>query len=151
MKLLLFDFVDLLEKLPADMKVLVLHGQADQIIPFECSQVNKAFSVVSACSLCFQEILRRIPSARFVEIGPESGKLPTLQFGHNFTLYFPVKIWDDLVKEFLRDPEPMVPPSPEPDVSVTEEPATTEVVPTRHHVNSESPTTKPATDWATSP
>jgi len=91
----LFDFSGLLEKLPADMQVLVLHGQADQIIPFECSE----------------EIVRRIPSARFVEIGPEPGKLPTLQFGHNFTLYFPVKIWDDFITEFLRVPEPIVPPS----------------------------------------
>ncbi|KAF8205664.1 hypothetical protein K438DRAFT_517604 [Mycena galopus ATCC 62051] len=100
----LFDFVDLLEKLPADMQVLVLHGQADQIIPFECSQ----------------EILRRIPGARFVEIGPEPGKLPTLEFGHNFTLYFAAQIWDDLVNEFLRVPEPTQ-VSPDPDLSPTEE------------------------------
>ncbi|KAJ7311598.1 Alpha/Beta hydrolase protein [Mycena albidolilacea] len=114
----LFDFAALLEKLPPEMHVLVLHGQADQIIPFECSQ----------------EIVRRIPSARFVEIGPEPGKLPTLQFGHNFTLYFPVKIWGDLIGEFLRVPEPSVPPDPDfsatstkenlADLPITEPPAT---------------------------
>ncbi|KAF7363929.1 Haloacetate dehalogenase H-1 [Mycena sanguinolenta] len=95
----LFDFADLLEKLPTEMQVLVFHGQADQIIPFECSQ----------------EILRRVPSARFVEIGPEPGKLPTLQFGHNFTLYFPVKIWGDLIAEFLQ-------PAPDPDPPTTQLP-----------------------------
>ncbi|KAJ7074026.1 Alpha/Beta hydrolase protein [Mycena amicta] len=84
----LFDFTGLLEQIPEDLPVLVLHGQADQIIPFECSQ----------------EIVRRIRGAKFVEVGPEPGKLPTLQFGHNFTLYFPVKIWDDLVREFLHGP-----------------------------------------------
>ncbi|KAJ7217041.1 Alpha/Beta hydrolase protein [Mycena pura] len=82
----LFDFVDLLEKIPPDLPVLVMHGEADQIIPFECSQ----------------EIVRRIPSARFVEVGPEPGKLPSLLFGHNFTHYFTVAVWDDLVREFLR-------------------------------------------------
>ncbi|KAJ7461571.1 Alpha/Beta hydrolase protein [Mycena latifolia] len=82
----LFDFVALLEKLPQDMPVLVIHGEADQIIPFECSKV----------------ILQRIPGARFIEVGPEPGKLPTLTFGHNFTLYFPVSIWDDIVNNFLR-------------------------------------------------
>ncbi|KAJ7685618.1 Alpha/Beta hydrolase protein [Mycena polygramma] len=106
----LFDFAALLEKLPTDMQVLVIHGEADQIIPFECSK----------------DILRRIPAARFVEVGPEPGKLPTLEFGHNFTLYFPVKIWDDFVREFLRvpDPEPAASESPVsepiPEVATTE-------------------------------
>jgi hypothetical protein len=81
-----------------------------------------------------QEIVRRIPSARFVEVGPEPGKLPTLQFGHNFTLYFPVKIWDDLIGGFLRVPEANVPPDPDfsttstkenlADLPITEPPAT---------------------------
>ncbi|KAJ7172017.1 Alpha/Beta hydrolase protein [Mycena filopes] len=82
----LFDFAALLEKIPTDTQVLVIHGEADQIIPFECSR----------------EILRRIPHARFVEIGPEPGKLPTLQFGHNFALYFPVSIWDNFLVGFLE-------------------------------------------------
>ncbi|KAJ7481143.1 Alpha/Beta hydrolase protein [Mycena galericulata] len=82
----LFDFAALLEKLPHDLPVLVIHGEEDQIIPFHCSK----------------EILRRIPGARFVEIGPEPGKLPSLTFGHNFSLYFPVSIWEDLVRDFLR-------------------------------------------------
>ncbi|KAJ6531610.1 Alpha/Beta hydrolase protein [Mycena vulgaris] len=86
----LFDFADLLEKLPEDMPVLVVHGEADQIIPFECSKV----------------ILQRIPHARFIEVGPEPGKLPSLTFGHNFTLYFPVSIWGDLVDQFLRPVSP---------------------------------------------
>ncbi|KAJ7137816.1 Alpha/Beta hydrolase protein [Mycena epipterygia] len=94
----LFDFAALLEKLPQDLPVLVTHGEADQIIPFECSQ----------------EIVRRIPGARFVEVGPEPGKLPTLQFGHNWTLYFAVSIWENLVKEFLRAPEPLTPADPGP-------------------------------------
>ncbi|KAJ6531200.1 Alpha/Beta hydrolase protein [Mycena capillaripes] len=115
----LFDFVDLLEKLPADMQVLVIHGEADQIIPFECSR----------------EILRRIPGARFIEIGPEPGKLPTLQFGHNFTLYFPAKIWDDLMKQFLRVPDPL----PEPDLSAKTESAAAELATTS---TTESPTTE---------
>jgi hypothetical protein len=115
-KLLLFDFADLLEKLPADMQVLVIHGEADQIIPFECSKVNKSTTAYrqpphSFCSS--QEILRRIPGSRFIEFGPEPGKLPTLQFGHNFSLYFAAKIWDDVITEFLRIPEPSA-TSPEP-------------------------------------
>ncbi|KAJ7766748.1 Alpha/Beta hydrolase protein [Mycena metata] len=91
----LFDFAALLERIPADIRVLVIHGELDQIIPFECSQ----------------EILRRIPHARFVEIGPEPGKLPSLQFGHNFTLYFPVQIWENFLKGFLS--AEMKPPSSE--------------------------------------
>ncbi|KAJ7633046.1 Alpha/Beta hydrolase protein [Roridomyces roridus] len=82
----LFDFGDLLGKLPEELPVLVLHGEADEIIPFECSK----------------EILRRIPGARFVEVGPEPGKLPTLTFGHNFTLYFPALVWEHLIREFLK-------------------------------------------------
>ncbi|KAF7295577.1 Hydrolase-4 domain-containing protein [Mycena indigotica] len=71
----LFDFKDLLAKIPKQLPVLVLHGEADQIIPFECSQ----------------ETLRSIRGAKFVQVGTEPGMLPSLQFGHNFTLYFPVK------------------------------------------------------------
>jgi hypothetical protein len=40
LKLQLFDFAALLVKLPPDLPVLVIHGEADQIIPFECSQVR---------------------------------------------------------------------------------------------------------------
>ncbi|KAJ7805638.1 hypothetical protein B0H14DRAFT_2879475, partial [Mycena olivaceomarginata] len=98
----LFDFAALLEKLPAEMHVLVLHGQADQIIPFECSQ----------------EIVRRIPSARFVEVGPEPGKLPTLQFGHNFTLYFPPSVPSDLDFSATSTKENLA------DLPITEPPAT---------------------------
>ncbi|KAJ6563221.1 Alpha/Beta hydrolase protein [Mycena sp. CBHHK59/15] len=95
-----FDFAALLGNLPKELPVLVLHGEADQIIPFECSQV----------------MLQRIPGARFIEIGPEPGQLPTLQFGHNFTLYFPAKIWGDVVNKFLgsyervEEPVSAVPP-----------------------------------------
>ncbi|KAJ7940172.1 Alpha/Beta hydrolase protein [Mycena leptocephala] len=77
----IFDFADLLEKLPADMQVLVIHGEADQIIPFECRNFTANTWLA------------------FIEFGPEPGKLPTLQFGHNFSLYFAAKIWDDVITD----------------------------------------------------
>lgn len=39
-KLKRFDFVELLDKLPTDIRVMVIHGQLDQVIPFSCAEVN---------------------------------------------------------------------------------------------------------------
>ncbi|KAJ7286360.1 Alpha/Beta hydrolase protein [Mycena rebaudengoi] len=93
----MFDFADLLQYIPQELPILILHGEADQIIPFEYSQ----------------DMLRRIPSARFIEIGPEPGKLPTLTFGHQFSLYFPTAVWEGVINEFLKPPnaatDPIIP------------------------------------------
>lgn len=64
----------------------MIHGQIDQVIPFSCAQ----------------EILQRIPWARLVEIGERPGQVPDYAFGHHWFEYFDVRVWRDVLEEFLR-------------------------------------------------
>jgi len=80
-----FDFTGLHEKLPRSMQFLVIHGDLDAIVP----------------PYCGQEILRRIPWARPVEIGTHPGAVETLEFGHHWFEYFDVRVWHDVVEKFL--------------------------------------------------
>jgi pimeloyl-ACP methyl ester carboxylesterase len=109
----MFDFADLLQYIPQELPILILHGEADQIIPFECSQVRAPSLIAARLTSVTKDMLRRIPSARFIEIGPEPGKLPTLTFGHQFSLYFPTAVWEGVINEFLKPPnaatDPIIP------------------------------------------
>ncbi|KAJ7696513.1 Alpha/Beta hydrolase protein [Mycena rosella] len=81
-----FDFEALLPNISRNIRVLVIHGQHDQVIPFRCSQ----------------EMLRRIPGARFVELGNKPGQVPSLAFGHHWFEYFDLSVWYNVVDVHLR-------------------------------------------------
>ncbi|KAF8205665.1 Alpha/Beta hydrolase protein [Mycena galopus ATCC 62051] len=84
-----FDFTGLHEKLPRNLRrktrFLVIHGDLDAIVPPSCGQ----------------EILRRIPWAKPVEIGPQRGAVESLAFGHHWFEYFDVRVWHNMVENFL--------------------------------------------------
>ncbi|KAF8891233.1 hypothetical protein BD779DRAFT_1670876 [Infundibulicybe gibba] len=86
-----FDFTGLHNKLPKDMQFLVIHGELDAIVPPSCGQ----------------EILRRIPRAKSIEVGGRPGQVEHLNFGHHWYEYFDIQVWDDVVEYFL-EPNPMV-------------------------------------------
>ncbi|KAF7363930.1 Haloacetate dehalogenase H-1 [Mycena sanguinolenta] len=83
-----FDFTGLHEKLPRSMQFLIIHGERDAIVP----------------PYCGQEILKRIPWARPVEIGTQYGAVETLAFGHHWFEYFDVRLWHNVVENFLASP-----------------------------------------------
>ncbi|KAK7040868.1 hypothetical protein VNI00_009464 [Paramarasmius palmivorus] len=80
-----FNFADLLGHVLPTTKVLVIHGELDQVIPFSAAQT----------------ILGRIPSAQFLRAGTERGELPTLRFGHHWYEYFDPEIWRDVLEVFM--------------------------------------------------
>ncbi|KAF8163516.1 Alpha/Beta hydrolase protein [Crassisporium funariophilum] len=80
-----FDFVDLLDKLPRDIQIMVIHGQLDQVIPFHCGE----------------EVLKRIPWARLVDEGNQPGQVPSLKFGHFWYEYFDIQVWHDVIDTFI--------------------------------------------------
>ncbi|KAJ6581663.1 Alpha/Beta hydrolase protein [Mycena capillaripes] len=81
-----FDFEDLLPNISRNVRVLVIHGQQDQIIPFRCAD----------------DILQRIPGARFVELGNKPGQVPNLAFGHQWFEYFDLQVWYNVIDMHLR-------------------------------------------------
>ncbi|KAH9483869.1 hypothetical protein JR316_0003347 [Psilocybe cubensis] len=80
-----FDFVELLSKLSVDIQVMVIHGRLDQVVPFTCAE----------------EIIRRIPHARLVEIGNLPGQIPSCDFGHFWYEYFDIQVWRDVIDVFM--------------------------------------------------
>jgi hypothetical protein len=64
---------------------LVIHGELDQVVPFYSAQ----------------EILRRIPWAKQVEIGCLPGQVENLAFGHLWFEYFDIQVWHDVIETFL--------------------------------------------------
>ncbi|KAF8077746.1 Alpha/Beta hydrolase protein [Lyophyllum atratum] len=87
-----FQFADLLSKLPADMKVMVIHGTMDQVIPIRCGE----------------DIAKRIHGVTFVQKGTQPGQVPSLDFGHFWYEYFDIKVWNAVVNVFINDaPPPM--------------------------------------------
>ncbi|KAF5381111.1 hypothetical protein D9615_004137 [Tricholomella constricta] len=87
-----FQFADLLPNLPAEMKVMVIHGTSDQVIPLRCGE----------------DILRRIRGAKSVQKGIQPGQVPTLEFGHYWYEYFDIKVWQDVVNVFIDDAPPSI-------------------------------------------
>ncbi|KAJ7492000.1 Alpha/Beta hydrolase protein [Mycena latifolia] len=81
-----FDFEALLPNISRNIRVLVIHGLQDGVIPFPCAE----------------EMLRRIPGARFVEQGNQPGQVPNLAFGHHWFEYFDLSVWYNVVEAHLR-------------------------------------------------
>ncbi|KXN92264.1 Putative aminoacrylate hydrolase RutD [Leucoagaricus sp. SymC.cos] len=81
-----FDFEQLLKHIPKDIRVLVIHGQLDQVIPFSCAE----------------DIISRIPQARLVGEGSQFGHVPTLKFGHLWYEYFDPQVWHDVLHAFMQ-------------------------------------------------
>ncbi|KAJ7217045.1 Alpha/Beta hydrolase protein, partial [Mycena pura] len=80
-----FDFTGLHAKLPRNVPFLIIHGDLDRVVPPYCSQ----------------EILRRIPWAKPLEVGSQSGMVPHLDVGHQWFEYFDAQVWHDVVEGFL--------------------------------------------------
>jgi len=87
-----FDFTGLHEKLPRDVRFLIIHGTLDGMVPF----------------YCVQETLQRIPWATPLQTGPLSGQVETLAFGHHFYEYFDIQVWCEVVDRFLTNSLPNV-------------------------------------------
>ncbi|KAJ6518938.1 Alpha/Beta hydrolase protein [Mycena sanguinolenta] len=81
-----FDFEDLLPNISRNVRVLVIHGQQDQVIPFRC----------------VEDMLQRIPGARLVELGNQPGQVPSLAFGHHWFEYFDLGVWYNVIDMHLR-------------------------------------------------
>jgi len=79
-----FDFLGYHDKLSRDIQFLVIHGEVDEVVPFYCGQ----------------EILRRIPWAKIVEIGEAPGQVESYAFGHHWFEYFDIQVWHDVVEKF---------------------------------------------------
>ncbi|TFK30094.1 alpha/beta-hydrolase [Coprinopsis marcescibilis] len=77
------------EQIPRDIKVLVLHGELDQVLPFSSSR----------------QVLKRIPWAKDVEVGGKPGQVPSLAFGHQWFEYFDIAVWKNVIEMFLNDVE----------------------------------------------
>ncbi|KAG5722141.1 putative aminoacrylate hydrolase RutD [Termitomyces sp. T112] len=76
------------DKLSRNIQFLIIHGELDEVVPFYCGQ----------------EILRRIPWARLVEIGNHPGQVENYGFGHHWFEYFDIRVWHDVVETFLANP-----------------------------------------------
>ncbi|KAL0946569.1 hypothetical protein HGRIS_012772 [Hohenbuehelia grisea] len=85
-----FNFAGLHDKLPRDMKILVLHGVEDLIVPFSSSE----------------EICKLIPWAKRVEVGTQPGQTPSLSYGHNWFEYFDINAWRDVIEVFVENSKP---------------------------------------------
>ncbi|KAF8216664.1 Alpha/Beta hydrolase protein [Mycena galopus ATCC 62051] len=81
-----FDFEDLLPNISRDIRVLIIHGQQDQVIPFRC----------------VEDMLERIPGARLVDLGNKPGQVPNLAFGHQWFEYFDLRVWYNVIDMHLR-------------------------------------------------
>ncbi|KAG6814595.1 hypothetical protein H0H92_000124 [Tricholoma furcatifolium] len=88
-----FDFADLLSKLPTDIKVLIIHGKLDKIVPRWCGE----------------DIQKRIHGAVMLECGTRPGQVPSLDFGHNWYEYFDLEVWQNVVNLSIDDVETPTP------------------------------------------
>ncbi|KAG6844134.1 hypothetical protein H0H87_009521 [Tephrocybe sp. NHM501043] len=72
------------------MKVLVIHGTLDQVIPRRCGE----------------DVQARIHGAVFLKSGTEPGQVPSLDFGHYWYEYFDIEVWQNVVNTFIDDASP---------------------------------------------
>lgn len=77
----------MLHKIPPSIKILVIHGEKDLIVPYS-----------SGC-----KILELIPHALAVRRGSSKGQVPNHGFGHIWYEYFAVEVWKDVIETFLDD------------------------------------------------
>ncbi|KAE9397385.1 alpha/beta-hydrolase [Gymnopus androsaceus JB14] len=80
-----FNIQYLLPYIPRDIKVLVIHGELDQIIPFSAGREIPSF----------------IPSARFMPIGPSAGQVWSTTFGHFWFQYFDIDMWREVLESHM--------------------------------------------------
>ncbi|TCD70933.1 hypothetical protein EIP91_000839 [Steccherinum ochraceum] len=80
------EFADLHKYFPS-IPVLVIHGSEDQIVPLTEGQ----------------ELLKRIPWARMVQVGDKPGQIPSGKFGHHWWEYFEASVWVDAIEVFLAN------------------------------------------------
>lgn len=76
---------DYYPRLSSDIKVLVIHGKLDGIVPFSYSN----------------DILRHIPWAKRIEVGMQPGQVEHLDFGHNWFEYFDSNVWCEVIERFI--------------------------------------------------
>ncbi|KAL0577094.1 hypothetical protein V5O48_004886 [Marasmius crinis-equi] len=80
-----FNFAGLLHLLPRDLKIMVIHGELDQVIPLKAAQA----------------MMELLPSAEFVQAGQVRGQVPSHRFGHHWYEYFDIEVWRDVMEAFM--------------------------------------------------
>lgn len=105
-----FDFVNLLSMLPTDMKVLVIHGNIDRVIPRRCGIVGSLCYRLprknSDHRFFYQDTQAQIRGAVFLESGSHPSQVPSLDFGHSWYEYFDIEVWQKVVDSFIDDEPP---------------------------------------------
>lgn len=76
-----------LNKIPASTRMLVIHGNEDQLVPFSKGE----------------EIACAMPRARIVKVGQKRGEVPSYEFGHVWYEYFEVDTWMGVIESFVDD------------------------------------------------
>ncbi|KIK58149.1 hypothetical protein GYMLUDRAFT_45343 [Collybiopsis luxurians FD-317 M1] len=80
-----FNFHHLLAYIPRDIKILVIHGELDQIIPYSAGR----------------DIPSYIPSAKFMSIGRGAGQVYSPTFGHCWFQYFNINMWREVLERHM--------------------------------------------------
>ncbi|KAK1234379.1 hypothetical protein PQX77_002417 [Marasmius sp. AFHP31] len=80
----MFDFAGLLPSVSQDLKILIIHGELDQVIPMKATET----------------MMKLLPSAELVQVGEEHGKVPSLRFGHHWYEYFDIDVWQNVIDTF---------------------------------------------------
>ncbi|KAF8586614.1 alpha/beta-hydrolase [Ramaria rubella] len=83
----MIHFREQLSNIPSSVKVLVIHGREDLVVPFSSGE----------------EILQFLPHAQIVKIGSRRGQVPSYDFGHIWFEYFAVDVWVGVVEAFVDD------------------------------------------------
>lgn len=96
-----FNIIDQLHNFPREPKVLVIHGERDQAIPMKFAQVREDFDGYQRLRHP-QDMMDRIPTAKFIQTGDRPGQVPNLAFGHTCWVYFDLDVWANVVNEFIR-------------------------------------------------
>ncbi|KAF5349452.1 hypothetical protein D9757_012427 [Collybiopsis confluens] len=80
-----FDIQHLLAFIPRTTKILVIHGELDQIIPYSAGR----------------DIPAHITTAKFMSIGPAPGQVYTPTFGHFWFQYFNIDMWREVLERHM--------------------------------------------------
>ncbi|KAF8517155.1 Alpha/Beta hydrolase protein [Hysterangium stoloniferum] len=81
------NYTDQLGLIDPSIKILVIHGIDDEVVPFSHGE----------------EILRSSPHACMVTIGSGRGQVPSYAFGHIWYEYFAVDVWIGVIESFVDD------------------------------------------------
>jgi len=72
---------------PLGPAILIIHGHLDTVVPYFCAE----------------DLLRLIPHARMVEVGPLPGQVESLEFGHNWFEYYDAEKWSLVLEKFIEE------------------------------------------------